>query len=373
MSEVLNSLRIAPDLVLLGDGAQYDFLSWLIPRENWEDWHKQSVQIRYAAYFSKERTPGGWLISTPKLLPHMNVYIPAEGEEWGGLHKTGTRFAVFEMFPFGKAETGTLLQDLEEANNSPEALLVLVKLPLHSGATDLIPESDDRSKVLAENRAQGRAVMVIQERREDILRVLHWHEPLGDYTIRELTRAAKELRTRQAELKWDYDFCLADWEDENGFLGPQNINLSKISEFKAVRNSRASSIWDCYAERTKKLLFPSNRRGGLLGVVGIYTDCFEGDFWNSLPFLTNGDILVRRMEATLDRRLDESRIEVSKPRPFTEENYRKVVEQYHLIEKFETCILHFIREDLLKLAQDLLGERCGQLEQICAEYVQKRC
>lgn len=101
MSEHLNHLWAVPDLVLLGDGAQYNFLSWLIPQGNWEDWKKQSVQIKYAVRFSKERTPGSWLISTPKLLPHMNIYIPAEGEEWSDLTHTGARFAVFEIIDFG--------------------------------------------------------------------------------------------------------------------------------------------------------------------------------------------------------------------------------------------------------------------------------
>lgn len=371
MSEHLNHLWAVPDLVLLGDGAQYNFLSWLIPQGNWEDWKKQSVQIKYAVRFSKERTPGSWLISTPKLLPHMNIYIPAEGEEWSDLTHTGARFAVFEMFPFGKDETRMLLSELEAANSAPEVLLVLVKLPLHTGATDLHSDEDECRKVMAAYLAQGRAVMVIQERREDIIHVLHWHEPLRDYTVRALKRETERLRKRHPGLKWDYDGCLEDWNSENGFLDPKS--MKRVTEFKSVQKNRASNIWDCYAEEMKKMLFPSGHKGGLFDMVDRYAECFEGGIWNCIPFPNDRELLLRRMESTLALQLKEHRVEVGKSAPFTEENYVRVVDHYKIIEKFQKCISQFIKNDVLRLSQELLLERCGQLEKVYSEYIQKRC
>lgn len=371
MNGDVSSLRIDPDLVLLGDGAQYDFLDWLLPQEIGENWKERSVQMKYGARFSQQRTDNGWLINCPKLLPHMSVYIPGEGEEWRDLaERTMARFAVFETFPFGKDETKTHLEELE-AKQSTEVLLVLLKQPIHTGATDLRADKDDWAETLKENQARGRAVTLVQEAQKDMLRVLHWHEPLGDHKLRILRKEVEKLR--QSDFKLDYELCLEDWESEEGFLGPQDIKLSKISEFKSVKRSRARSIWDCYAKSVKKLLFPSGGQGGMFEIADAYTALFWGEFWRNVSLQEDRDELTRRMEQALDRRLKEKQVEVDSPEPFTEENYQKTVKEHKLIERFEEGVRLFIHEDVLKLSQDQLEEKCRRLEDLCMEYDRKRC
>lgn len=269
--------RYLPDWVILGDNSRAVFLDWLLSGAKLRAGENSVIWIRYGIRLSITQQESHWIIETPVLLPRTTLcFPPAAGFESALDTSKRTRYAVLEEFPFGKQTSMDLIRRLESHGN--EALVILMDLPRRQGSTDLIAPGEDLHQAMEAYRAEGRDVLIMQDV-NNLQCVLHWHRRMYDVWLNKARNYLADLCERISEIPYDYPSLEEDWLDDGGPL--QEQTMDGLFSYQTSKKEKGNTLWDRYANASRRALFPASAQGPLTPVAKLYQECLDNPlvFW----------------------------------------------------------------------------------------------
>lgn len=233
--------------IFLGDDSRRIFVSKILKKSLDEISEDKSIILRRGKdIFTEEIIDDNILCyKSYFVLPETEIFLPAYSADINISEENFDYCAIFEMFPFAKESTENFVKLLgDDKKNYPAILFVMMN----------VVEEDENSPVglnpvkriyLRKNRD-----VVIYRNESDILKILHWHKPLGSDIVNLVRRELKEISVRADNIEIEYESFLLQ-EKNDGLLSGRVEN--KITSFDSVK--RQTLIWMSYKNSALKILF----------------------------------------------------------------------------------------------------------------------
>ena len=251
--------------IFLGDDSRWQFVCWLlkISLKDLPGNGQKTILIKHdSVKYNLQEEESALILSTYNMLPDMEAFIPAYGENLQLSLEKFDKCALFETHPLGRESTENLANLLESGRNEPMMLFVLM---------DLLDDIDYEPLIDAKNRMstlikKGRDVLIARSE-TDVLEILHWHRPLVTDLRRRIQHELKAIRNQIKLCPEYYAAYIENWKIA-GCLNP--AVKAKITGFEVVKGH--PHIWKCYNEAAQKVLFPNtkNLKAGIYEAIDLY-------------------------------------------------------------------------------------------------------
>ena len=360
-----------PDMILLGDLSRFEFLQWLLPEYGRQDWKEEMVWVECGAQDAITPEEYGWNVTSRWVIPHMTLLVPPEETDVRQLaRKKDTTFLIFEGDQFGKDSTNRLMMRLDAIQKESPQCIILLDEKRRRASTDIDLEKDAHAaeRQCAEYIRSGRSALWVRssqkERRNQILRVLNWHETAEEHWKR-LMRAGVKALERNLELELSTEIPM-----EDPFRLPAEIKI-RIFEFECEKNNfrQEKSIWKVYTATTEKFLFGKNTRNLTAWAVQIYTDIVPADL---APAMSNGETLWETLDQELRtafrKRMQNGTMETVRLRELIELAFTNAVNDSGINRAFHERLEKYLEDDVRELLANRLRADAGKRAKNWEEY-----
>ncbi len=251
--------------IFLGDDSRWQFVCWLLKislKELPAKGHKTILIKHSTVKFQLQEEDSILTIMTYNMLPDMEIFIPAYGEDLKFTMEDFDKCAIFETHPLGRESIENLATLLESGKTEPMTIFVLM---------DLIDEIDYEPVIEVKIRKahlmkKGRDVIVARSA-TDVYEILHWRRPLVTDLRRRIKHELKEIRNQVNLCGEYYSEYIKIWRI-SGCLN--SAVKAHITSFENVKGH--PHIWKRYNEAAQKILFPKSKNftAGIYGALDLY-------------------------------------------------------------------------------------------------------
>lgn len=354
------------DKVLIGDYSKYIFLQWLIPDSpkispiDIDKIKEYPIWVSFAKSFAITKEDNVYKISTYKILPEQNLFVPLINANSGKPELSPFKisnsfmYILFEEFPFKKEENIIMAKNLVK----DDIIVVLMDLPRRVSSTDITDIREDIS--LAKDTYSGLADKVVSIKSDTYInKILYWQISLKLYWQKYIKNKLKKLKERIEQVEYDYEGYLLDWEEDK--IGCMNMLIRyKICSYESVIANPNKSVWQAYCDTALSYLFPKSGRGNLYDVIELYFDIMD-------DFLLDKNKSERRKQL-LGILINNFRNQMLKERKYScirliilnENEYLKIISKGHSLYGINVAFMNkydnYINKECLKTLKNILAE-----------------
>lgn len=298
----------------MGDDSRRIFTSKLLQKPLEEIPEDKTLILRHGENLFTEKilSEEDSIYSSYHVPPDTEIFLPAYSADMSIAEENFDNCAIFEMYPFGKESTENFAVLLEkEQKNYPAILFVMM---------DIVAEDEDSPVGLDAVRKiflrKNRDIIIFRDD-SDILKVLHWHKPLGSDIVNLIRRELKEICLRFDEIYNEYENFL-EQEKISGCLSPAMMN--KIVSFDSVK--RQTLIWRSYKFAAKKVLV-TEKNCGVQSLFALYCKILFTSKYSLAALIWNVQAECEKLSAKIQKKFDELLQSPKKFQAFlnTEETY----------------------------------------------------
>lgn len=356
-----------PDFIFLGDFSKYTCLSNLLNIDIFS-MRANSIYISYGNDFSIALKKNCYFITTYKIIPNTTVFIPTDDYNLEQLVKNiDSKYVIFEEFPFIKASTQNLIEQLESLN----ICIVLVDSNKFVASTDLNKKGEDFSEAKQYYLEEKIKIISIDDINnfKQIKQIFYWRNRLKEYYLNRATKYLQEIKEYAQNIKYDYKLILEDWNIDKKYL--QEIkricsyeNVKKINEEKNI-----NSIWNIYMLEGYHKLFPSNKIGGIYDILSLYEDIMKDNSLVVWAIKKDQDILLNRLCKKYWVSIGDIQYDNCNNREFLEDEikYLRCISEpesklYGINIRFLKKFDRYVNEEILSVLEDFLNNKYSNLE-----------
>lgn len=253
------------DCFILGEGAQYTVLGWLIGRQVPMDQRDEDIHIAYAAEPAVDACEDGLWYYTDKLLPGLTLHFPSSTLLWDISFQPFSRCIFVEEYPWNHEELRKRYLELRQSWYAPSLFMVILNLPPRTGSTDLDHPEQVLTQICHSLECEHIPYHVISNPSELPI-ILNWSESASLGWVRQ-SRAFLDVFRSDIE-------DIAPSNEDNLFYDAQ----SRICSLETVRQYAQPYIWDCYSNAAEDFFFPNRTlidQPGLYALVDQYRSILE--------------------------------------------------------------------------------------------------
>lgn len=281
--------------IFLGDDSRRIFISKLLQKPLEEIAEDKSLILRHGENLFTEKIldAKNLIYSSYHVPPDTEIFLPAYSTDMNIAEENFDNCAIFEMYPFAKESTENFAVLLEkEQKNYPEILFVMM---------DIVTEDEDspvgldwvRKIYLRKNRD-----IIIYRADSDLLKVLHWHKPIGSDIVNLIRRELKEICRRFDEIDVEYENFI-EQEKISGCLSSAMKN--RIVSFDSVK--RQSLLWISYKNAAQKVLF-TEKNCGVQNLFKLYCKILFNSKYSLAALIWNMQAECDKLSEKLQKRFE---------------------------------------------------------------------
>ena len=281
--------------IFLGDDSRRIFISKLLRKPLEEISEDKSLILRHGENLFAEKilNDENLIYTSYHVPPDTEIFLPAYSTDMNISEENFDNCAIFEMYPFAKESTENFAVLLEkEQKNYPAILFVMM---------DIVAEDEDSAIGLDSVRKiylrKNRDIIIYREE-SDLLKVLHWHKPLGSDIVNLIRRELKEISVRFDDIYSEYENFL-EQEKISGSLSAMMKN--RIVSFDSVK--RQSLIWMSYKVAARKVLF-TEKNCGVQNLFALYCKILFDSKYSLAALIWNVQAECNKLSEKLQQRFE---------------------------------------------------------------------